>query len=251
MRKNLLKSRLAAGEAALNAWLCIPSALIAEAATQGGFDAVTIDMQHGMLDYAQAISMLQAISIGPATPLARPISSDPVQIMRLLDAGAYGVICPQVDTPEIAAACVAACRYPPAGARSMGSPRGMLYGGPDYMEKANDEILVFVMIESRQAVENLDAILDVKGIDGVFIGPNDLALSYGMKASSDPQGEVGEIIQKIRAASAARNLASGIYCVDGDMCKKRIDQGFQLVNPGADLMMLQGAFQAHLQAARR
>ena len=100
MRKNLLKSKLAAGEPALNAWLNLSSALIAEAATQGGFDAVTVDMQHGMMDYAQAIAMLQAISIGPATPLARPSSSDPVQIMHLLDAGAYGVICPQVDTPE-------------------------------------------------------------------------------------------------------------------------------------------------------
>src|SRR5690606_31321359 len=137
------------------------------------------DLQHGIIDYAQAVTMMQAIAGGPAIPLVRPTSSDPVQIMRLLDAGAYGVICPQVDTPEIAAACVAACRYPPSGKRSVGAPRGMLYGGADYMDHANDEILVFVMIESKQAVDNLDAILDVPGIDGVFIGPNDLGMSYG------------------------------------------------------------------------
>ena len=118
------------------------------------------------------------------------------------------------------------------------------------MAKANDEILVFIMVESRQAVENLDAILDVGGIDGVFIGPNDLALSYGMPASSTPQGEVGEAIQFVRKKVADRGLMTGIYCLDGEMCKQRIQQGFQLVNPGADLMMLQGAFKAHLAAAR-
>lgn len=237
MRKNDLKKKLQTAPA-VNAWLSIPSSYSAELIASCGFDAVTVDLQHGMIDFGLAVPMLQAISATAATPLVRPSGSDPVEIMHLLDAGAYGVICPQVDNVEIARKVVAACKYPPAGTRSFGPARGLLYGGADYFQHANNEVLVFVMIESREAVENLDEILDVEGIDGIYIGPNDLSLSYGGDPGSFPKGEVGEIVETIRAAAQARGLITGIFCADGDMAAKRLEQGFRLVTPGNDAGIL-------------
>lgn len=250
MRENRLKTMLKANKPAINGWMVMPSSFGAEVVANCGFDAVTVDLQHGMIDFGQAIAMFQAISTTNATPLARPSSPNPVEIMRLLDAGAYGVICPQVDTPEIAAAVVSACRYPPIGTRSFGPPRGMLYGGADYFTHANDEILVFIMIESKQAVGNLDAILDVPGIDGVFVGPNDLSLTYGGGVGCNPQGEIGEVVEKIRANAAARGLFTGTYCVDGEMSDMRIKQGFNMVNPGSDASTLKSACEANVSTIR-
>ncbi|NYT23610.1 2,4-dihydroxyhept-2-ene-1,7-dioic acid aldolase [Alcaligenaceae bacterium] len=249
MRKNGLKKLLETSQA-VNAWLSIPSSYSSELVASCGFDAVTVDLQHGMIDFSQAVPMLQAISTTPATPLVRPSGSDPVEIMHLLDAGAYGVICPQVDDAEIARKVVAACKYPPQGSRSFGPARGLLYGGSDYFQHANDEILVFVMIESRAAVENLDAILDVKGIDGVYVGPNDLSLSYGEGPGSFPEGRVAEIIETIRAAARARGLATGIFCADGEMASQRLEQGFQLVTPGNDAGILKSNCLLQLEKIR-
>ncbi|MBV6304454.1 2,4-dihydroxyhept-2-ene-1,7-dioic acid aldolase [Candidimonas humi] len=242
MRANTLKRTLAAGGTATNAWLSIPSSFSAEVVANCGFDAVTVDMQHGMIDFSQAMTMFQAISTTSAIPIGRPVCSSPVEIMRLLDAGAYGVICPQVDTAEIAEAVVSACRYPPVGARSFGPPRGVLYGGADYFQHANEEILVFVMIESRQAMDNLDRILDVKGIDGIFIGPNDLSLSFGGDPGCEPQGEAGAAIETVRQKASDRGLYTGIFCSDTDMCHRRMDQGFQLVNAANDSAVLKSGY---------
>lgn len=248
MRPNKLKQTLRDGKAATNAWLSIPSSYSAELIAHCGFDAVTVDMQHGMIDFGQALAMLQAISATSATPLVRPQSSDPVQIMRLLDAGAYGVICPQVDDADIARSVVAACKYPPAGERSFGPSRGLLYGGPDYFAHANTEILVFVMIESRKAVANLDSILDVPGVDGIYIGPNDFSLSYGGAPSSEPGGEVAEVIEHVRAQAQRRNLHTGVFCADGPMAQRRIEQGFRLVTPGNDATILKNGCLAQMAA---
>lgn len=251
MRANTLKRTLQAGGTAVNAWLSIPSSFSAEVVAGCGFDAVTVDMQHGMIDFSQAMTMFQAISTTTAVPLGRPVCSNPVEIMRLLDAGAYGVICPQVDTAEIAQAVVSACRYPPAGTRSFGPPRGVLYGGADYYPHANEEILVFVMIESRQAVDNLDEILSVKGIDGIFIGPNDLSLSFGGGPGCEPQGEAGAAIETILKKAADRGLFSGIFCSDTDMCRRRMEQGFQLVNAANDAALLKGGYVAQVSKIKQ
>lgn len=249
MRSNRLKLALKNTQQAVNAWLSIPSSYSAEIIASCGFDAVTVDLQHGMIDFGQALTMLQAISSTAATPLVRPGSGDPVQIMQLLDAGAYGIICPQVDDASIAQRVVAACKYPPAGNRSFGPSRGLLYGGTDYFEHANDEIMVFVMIESRAAVGNLDSILDVPGIDGIYIGPNDLSLSYGGTPGSYPEGEVSEIIENIRVEADSRGLITGIFCSDGDMAKKRLEQGFHVVTPGNDAGLLRANCIAQLNLA--
>lgn len=238
MRANKLRQVIKDRNHASNAWLSVPSSYSAELVAHCGFDAVTVDLQHGMIDFGQALTMLQAISSTQAVPLVRPESSDPVQIMRLLDAGAYGVICPQVDDAAIARAVVGACKYPPAGDRSFGPSRGLLYGGPDYFSHANNEVLVFVMIESKKAVRNLDSILAVPGIDGILIGPNDLSLTYGGKPGSEPEGEAADAIELVRSQAAGRQLLTGIFCADGAMARRRIDQGFQLVTPGNDAAIL-------------
>jgi len=249
MRRNQLKLTLQDAGQAVNAWLSIPSSYSAEIIANCGFDAVTVDLQHGMIDFGQALTMLQAISSTAATPLVRPGSGDPVEIMRLLDAGAYGIICPQVDDADIARRVVAACKYPPAGSRSFGPSRGLLYGGANYFDHANNEIMVFVMIESRAAVENLQGILDVPGIDGIYIGPNDLSLSYGGTPGSYPLGAVGETIESVRLEAASRGLVTGIFCSDGEMAKTRFEQGFQVVTPGNDAGLLRSQCLAQLNVA--
>lgn len=246
MRKNHLKTQLQADKTAVSAWLSIPSSYSAEIVAHCGFDAVTVDLQHGMIAFGQAMTMLQAISTTSATPLVRPSGSNAIEIMHLLDAGAYGVICPQVDDADIARTVVAACKYPPAGTRSFGPSRGLLYGGSGYYPQANDEILVFVMIESRQAVQNLDSILSVDGIDGVFIGPNDLSLSLGGGPGSEPAQEIATVIENIRSRAAERGLFTGIFCAEGAMAARRAAQGFQLVVPGNDAGILKSACMAQL-----
>ncbi len=146
MRRNVLKQMLAEKTAILNAWLSIPSGYLAEGAGHQGFHCVTVDLQHGMIGFDSAVGMLQAIASTPAVPLVRSPAQTPDEIMHLLDAGAYGVICPMVSTPEDAAGLVSACRYPPEGSRSFGPARGKLYGGADYFDKANAEILAIPMI---------------------------------------------------------------------------------------------------------
>jgi 4-hydroxy-2-oxoheptanedioate aldolase len=250
MRPNLLKQKFRAGESIVNAWLSIPSSYAAEVVASQGFDSVTVDLQHGMIGFDSAVGMLQAISITSATPMVRSPSRDTAEIMRLLDAGAYGVICPSIDTAEMASEFVRACRYPGAGTRSFGPARGTLYGGADYFTHANDEIMAFAMIESQQALDNLDAILATPGLDGVYIGPNDLALSLGATPSAQPDDVVERAIGEILAKTLRQGLLAGIFCGDGDIARRRLEQGFHLVTPGNDANALAAASSSRVLAAR-
>lgn len=249
MRPNEVRRRFRAGNSIINAWLSIPSAYAAEITGHAGFDAVTVDLQHGMCGFESAVAMLQALSSTPAVPLVRPTSADPVLIMRLLDAGAYGVIVPQVDTPAICRQVVAACRYPPQGTRSFGPSRGLLYGGADYVKGANDEILVLAMIESAQALASIDEILSVPSLDGLYVGPNDLAMSLGL-APGAIEAEVETAIAAILAAGLKHGLLCGIFCPDGATAAQRLAQGFHLVTPGNDAAALRGHYARALAAAR-
>jgi 4-hydroxy-2-oxoheptanedioate aldolase len=239
MRRNTLRDLHRDGKPIVNAWLSIPSAYAAEVIAHQDFDAATVDMQHGMMGFTEAVAMLQAISTTRAIPLVRPPSVDAPSIMRLLDAGAYGVICPMISSAADAAALVAACRYPPAGHRSFGPSRGLLYGGADYFAHANGEILVLGMIETRQAMDNLSAILTTPGLDGIYVGPNDLAIELG----HDPQCEhdhpaVVEAVEQVRRATVAAGLIAGIFCSNGSAARMRLGQGFGLVTPGNDAATL-------------
>ena len=238
MRPNLIQQRFLAQQPIVNAWLSIPSSYSAEVVARQGYHAVTVDMQHGMMDFETAVAMLQAISCTDATPLVRCPAVDGPQIMRLLDAGAYGVICPQVDSPELAERFVSACRYPPAGTRSFGPARGVLYGGADYFDHANTHVLALAMIESREALDALDAILDTPGLDGIYVGPNDLALSLGARPGAEHTSPVSDAIARILAATRQRGLLAGIFCADATLARQRLAEGFHLVTPGNDAGVL-------------
>ncbi|MFT4064085.1 HpcH/HpaI aldolase family protein [Paraburkholderia sp.] len=250
MRPNLAKQKFLAGEPVINAWLSIPSSYAAEIVATQGFDSATVDLQHGMVGLDAALGMLQAISITAATPLVRCSSLNGAEIMRLLDAGAYGVICPSIDTPAMAREFVAACRYPAVGTRSFGPARGALYGGADYFAHANDTILALAMIESQTALDNLEAILDTPGLDGIYIGPNDLALSLGAEPAAEPGEVVQRAIERILRAARERGLLAGMFCSDGGAARRRLEQGFHLVTPGNDANALATASSARLLATR-
>lgn len=251
MRENRLRRLHREDRPIVNAWLSIPSPYAAEVIAQQDFDAATVDLQHGLMGFAEAVAMLQAVSTTRAIPMVRCPGLDAPAIMRLLDAGAYGVICPMISTAAEAAALVAACRYPPAGRRSFGPARGVLYGGPDYFARANDEILVLAMIETREALDNLDAILATPGLDGIYVGPNDLAIELGRAPKAEHDDPVVmAAVEAARAATVARGLLAGIFCSDGAAARARLAQGFGLVTPGNDAALLRAAMAGAVRTAR-
>src|SRR5215207_2890752 len=177
MRPNALRSLWQSGGSAVNGWIAIPNSFSAETMAHQGWDSLTIDLQHGVIDYAAMVTMLQAISTTPTVPVVRVPWLEPGIIMQTLDAGAYGLICPMVNSRDDAARLVSYSRYAPQGARSFGPIRASLYGGADYPEHANDTVVVFAMIETRSALDQLDAILSVEGLDAIYVGPSDLSLA--------------------------------------------------------------------------
>ncbi|WP_238365874.1 HpcH/HpaI aldolase family protein [Mesobacterium pallidum] len=236
MRENTLRKLFAQGVPALNSWHSIPSAYLVEGAAQQGFDSMTIDLQHGMIGFENAVAMLQAISIGSAVPLVRVPANHPDQIMRMLDAGAYGIVCPMISTLADAEAFASACRYPPVGTRSFGPARGLLYGGADYVAHANSEILTIPMIETAEAIENVSDIVALEQIDMLYVGPNDLALALGEKPGAErlETSRTTEAIRHIREVCAAAGKPVGIFCGDTELSRQRIAEGFDLVTPGND-----------------
>jgi 4-hydroxy-2-oxoheptanedioate aldolase len=243
MRKNELKAKMARGEATTNGWLALGSAYSAELMGHAGFDSVTVDCQHGMFDFTQMLSMLQALSSTPATPIVRVPWNDPAKIMHALDAGAYGIICPMINNVAEAQQLVRSCRYEPEGARSYGPARGLLYGGADYFQHANNEIVALAMIETRDGVANAEAILAVPGIDGIYIGPNDLALALGAKPGSDmTDPRVVETIARLLQLAKAAGKFAGIFCGSALVAAERRAQGFHLVTlPHEASLLTQGA----------
>jgi 4-hydroxy-2-oxoheptanedioate aldolase len=250
MRKNELKQKMLRGERTTNGWLALGSSYSAEIMGHAGFDSVTVDCQHGMFDFHQMLPMLQALSATPTTPIVRVPWNDPAIIMHALDAGAYGIICPMINNAAEAKKLVHACRYEPEGGRSFGPARGILYGGADYYEHANREILVFAMIETRDGIANLDAILGSEGIDGVYIGPNDLALCLGAKPGSDLTDQrVIDAIALILARAKAHNKFAGIFCGSGAVGAIRRKQGFDLATLQHEGSLLAQAAKAVVSAA--
>ena len=171
MKINKIKKMMLDGKPVLNGWLQIPSTVSAEVMANEGWDSLTVDMQHGLIDYSSALPMLQTISSTEVVPLARVNWNEPGQIMKILDAGCYGIICPMVSNKKEAENFVQSCMYPPQGYRSFGPVRGFLYGGSDYPKYANDELLKFAMIETKESLDKLDEIMSTPGLSGIYIGP--------------------------------------------------------------------------------
>ncbi len=248
MRTNKIKKMMKEGKPIINGWLQIPNSFTAEILANQGWDSLTLDMQHGIIDYSNAISMLQAISTTNTTPLARVNWNEPGQIMKILDAGAYGVICPMVSNKKEAENFVQACLYPPKGLRSYGPIRGLIYGGKDYAQKANDEILKFAMIETKESLNNLDEIMETPGLDGIYIGPADLSLAIGEKPSFDKSENdpVYKEIMNILKHAKKNKIFAGIQNGKAEYAKKMIKSGFNLVTIGSDQRYMTSAAKEEL-----
>jgi 4-hydroxy-2-oxoheptanedioate aldolase len=250
---NKLKARLKSGKACLNGWLAIPSGFSAEVMAQCGFDSVTVDMQHGVQDYQSMVQCFQAMDKYPITPIVRIPWNEPGIIGKVLDGGAWGVICPMVNTPADAKALVSAALYPPTGKRSSGPIRASAYGeASPYQTFANDEVLIMPMIETQEAVDNLDAILDVPGISGVYIGPSDLGFSYGLKPVLDrEEPQIFTIYEKILAATKKRNLFAGIHNSTGAYAARMIAMGFRFVTLANDSGLMARAAKLEIDVTRK
>ena len=249
MRKNKLKELFKAGKPIINSWLAIPSSFSAEVMANQGWDSLTIDMQHGLIDYPNAVSMLQAISTTETTPMARVNWNEPGQIMKILDAGCYGIICPMVSNRKEAEKFIQACQYPPKGYRSFGPIRASIYGGSDYAKNADEEILKLAMIETKEALENLDEILDTPNLDGIYVGPADLSLAINEEPGFDrPENtKAYKEILRILEAAKKRNLFAGLHNGTPEYAQKMLDKGFNLVTVGSDSRYIAAGAKTDLQ----
>jgi len=251
MRTNKLREIWKSGGAAVNGWLAIANSFSAETMAHQGWDTLTIDLQHGVIDYPSMVGMLQAISTTSTVPLVRVPWLEPGILMKTLDAGAYGVICPMVNTREDAQKLVAWTSYAPRGTRSFGPVRATLYGGADYPQHANDTIVRFAMIETKQALDNLEDILSVEGLDAVYIGPSDLSLSLGCKPSfDDVDPPVAQAIDHILARATAHGLMAGVHNGVPEVARARIAKGFRFVTVSSDARLLAAGSQQVLAAMR-
>lgn len=251
MQENKLKQLWRDGKTALNGWLTIPSAWTAEVAAHAGFDAITLDLQHGLADYQTAVSMLQAASSTDVVPLARVAWNDPAIIMRILDAGALGIICPLINTRAECEAFVGACRYPPAGYRSFGPIRPSLRWGGDYFRRANETVLTLAMIETAQAMENLTDLAATPGLDGFYVGPWDLSIALGLTWPPDFQNaDLLAALDRILDAAAKQGLVAGAHASTPETAGLLSELGFRLVSPGGDSAWLQAATAAIVSETR-
>ena len=242
MRENRIKRIWQEGGAALNGWLHIPSSYSAELMAHAGYDSLTVDLQHGASDFNQALSMMQAISTTDTVPLVRVPWNEPGMIMKVLDAGSYGIICPMINTRADAERFVGACRYPPEGYRSFGPFRATLYGGADYARHANEAVITMAMIETREALENLDDIMRVPGLDAVFVGPSDLSQSLGEGPGMDrTEPALVEAIDRILGAAEKNSVVAGIFTGSTQYASRMVEKGFRFVTVLSDGRLLAAA----------
>lgn len=239
MKPNRLRQLWAEEKPVLNGWLSLGSAQVAEAFAGAGWDAVTIDGQHGLIGYSELLGMLQAIAASDVTPLVRVSWNAPGEIMKALDGGAYGVICPMINSRAECEAFVQACRYPPGGYRSFGPTRAAMVAGADYASEANGEILTFAMIETADGLANVDEITSTPGLDGIYVGPSDLSLALGGKPDQDSQDPMRlEAFDRILASCKRAGIRAGVHTTSVAYSRQMIQRGFDLVTVGADLRYL-------------
>ena len=250
MRENVALKAWRDGRQTVGGWLSIGNAYTAEVMAGLGFDWLCIDLQHGMLSYDDLTYMLPAISTQDAMPFVRVPWNEPYEIMKALDAGAYGVIVPMVNNRREAQAAVAACRYPPDGNRSFGPIRAALYGGRGYVAEANTQIACIAMVETAEGIEKLDEIASTPGLDAIYIGPADLgyALGLGPAAFDDPKHIA--TVQRILDACRQHGVAAGIHAGSLAFTRKCLKQGFNLVTLGSDGGFLAGAARRELGEVR-
>ena len=238
MRVNRVKELWKKEQVTIGGWLSIPSGISTEIMAHQKWDVLTIDMQHALVSVSDMVPMITAISTTDVIPFVRVPWLEPGIIMKALDAGSYGVICPMINTREDAERFVSYCRYAPQGTRSFGPGRAVLYAGKDYAMQANETILTLAMIETQKALDNLDGILTVEGLDAVFVGPSDLGLSLGYVPGNHEEPVLLETIEMILKNAKSNGKRAGIYTLTPEYAKRMIKLGFDYVVISSDARML-------------
>ena len=236
MKKLSLKKRWDQNKSVVNGWCSIPSTVTTEIMSLNNFHSLTVDLQHGLVDYQQALNMIQSMGSGEITPLARVPWNEPGIIMKLLDAGFLGIICPMINNENDCKQFVQTTKYVPQGFRSSGPTRAALIHGSNYHDEANEHIITLAMIETEEGLDNVEKISSVEDLSGVYIGPSDLSVSLGLKPGLDRTEEVMiNAIDKIKIACKKNNKKIGIHCLSPNYLNQKFQEGFDLATIGTDL----------------
>jgi 4-hydroxy-2-oxoheptanedioate aldolase len=245
MKKNKLRQIWAEGRPVLHGWLSIASPFTAEIMAAQDYDAISIDIQHGAVDYKDVLGMFQAMRASDKVLMARVPWLDPSWISKVLDAGAYGIICPMINTRAQAEQFVRYMRYPPLGERSFGPTRAVYAAGANYPAEANDEILAFAMIETAEAMGNLEEIASTPGLDGIYVGPADLSFSLSkgqlMPAFDREEPEVIEAIKRIKDACHRNGIQAAIHCGTAEYAARAVEWGFNMTTVSGDSRLIAAA----------
>jgi 2-dehydro-3-deoxyglucarate aldolase len=239
--KNTLRAALKAGRPTFGSWLQFGHTGVAEIMAKAGFDWLAIDLEHSAIDVSTAFALIQVVELAGCAPLVRLSGNDPVQAKHVMDAGAWGIIVPSVQSAAEARKAVAAVKYPPEGTRGVGLGRAHAYGArfSEYVEEAREGSVVIPMIEQKDGVDRVEEILDVTGVDAVFVGPYDLSASYGVPGElNDPR--VVRAMKRVVAAARARGKVAGIHVVHAPVTQvnDRLDEGFRFIAYGGDMLFL-------------
>jgi len=240
----------AEGRPLFGIWLTMPNVLGAEFAAREGPDYVCVDNQHGLIDFSDTVPMLIGITAGGSIPVVRVTWNQPAPIMAALDAGAFGVIVPMVNSAEEAERAVGACRFPPKGMRSYGPVRAKYPMGTTDPEGLN-EVACIVMVETVGGIAHVEDIVSVPGVDAVYIGPSDLALAVGQKPGPRPYDDLAEPVGTIQAACRRHGVALGIHSLSGEAAARWAEAGFDMITVGSDAGMFAGAVRSYLETARQ
>jgi len=238
---SILKEKLRTGHLTLGSWITLGHPAIAEIMARAGFDWVVVDLEHSVIGIEMAGDLIRTIDLCGAAPLVRLTSNDPDQIKRVMDAGAQGVVVPMVNSPEEAVKAVAATRYAPGGNRGVGLGRAQGYGAgfAEYLAWQRETAVVIVQIEHKEAIERLDEILAVPGVDGLIIGPYDLSCSMGIPGEFGHQGFVAAM-KRILEAGKRRGCAVGLHIVEPDLraLEGAVEEGYNFIAYSVDIRML-------------
>lgn len=243
LKRNLFKRALSGDKPLIGLWQSIPDPTVAEIGAGAGFDWVLIDAEHGPFDLRSIMTHLQAVESYPVSALVRPVEGNTALIKQLLDVGVQTLLVPMVDTAEQAEKIVKAAKYPPAGIRGLGTSMARAANwnrNPDYLHQANDEICVIVQIESMTAIDNIESIVNVEGVDAVFIGPSDLSASMGHIGNPGHPDVVAAVERGFKVIQKAGKSA-GVLAVTKDLVEKYVQAGAKFIGVGVDAALLANA----------
>jgi 4-hydroxy-2-oxoheptanedioate aldolase len=250
-----LANRLRSGETVFSGWCGLPYPLVAETLARDGFSAVTIESQHGLWDVGGILAGIAAVRQGGAAPIVRVPLGDFALVSRALDFGAEGIIAPMINTAADARAFAAAAKFPPLGERSWGPHRAMTLGGVSdqsvFLREANDHVVTLAMIETRTALQNLDAIMETPGIDGFFLGPSDLSIALSNGSTVDPLSkEVDRELDRLISTAQRLKKIPGAYCHAADRAAALAKRGVKFLAVSSDLAMLRAGAAAAMKVLK-